>query len=171
MGEPTAPVVVAAFGVFEPGLIGALYEEARGRASREQVLAAREEGSVESLRRLLPDADVTDAVEQLRQGVEAVAGDLAGRPLFAGLVSLPWPADPLGQLWHAAGLLREYRGRRPPGRQRRRRPHRAADEPHDRALGRLGTHQVRRHPAGGPPRRWPRPPPDWPSGAWWPTAG
>lgn len=110
MGEPTAPVVVAAFGVFEPGLIGALYDEARGLAAREQVLAAREEGSLESLRRLLPDADVAEAAEQLRRGVEAVAGDLAGRPLFAGLVSLPWPADPLGQLWHAAGLLREYRG-------------------------------------------------------------
>ncbi|SDO47563.1 hypothetical protein [Geodermatophilus sp. DSM 45219] len=110
MGEPVAPVVVAAFGVFEPGLIGSLYEQARGLASREEVLAAREEGSVESLRRLLADADVEDAVEQLRRGIDAVTADLAGRPLFAGLVSLPWPADPLGGLWHAAGLLREYRG-------------------------------------------------------------
>jgi hypothetical protein len=110
MGEPCAPVVVAAFGVFEPGLISSLYEQARGLASREQVLAAREEGSVESLRALLPDADVEDAVEQLRRGTDALTGDLAGRPLFAGLVSLPWPADPLGQLWHAASLLREYRG-------------------------------------------------------------
>lgn len=110
MGEPSAPVVVAAFGVFEPGLIASLYEQARGLASREQVLAAREEGSVESLRALLPDADVEGAVEQLRRGVDALTGDLAGRPLFAGLVSLPWPADPLGRLWHAAGLLREYRG-------------------------------------------------------------
>ena len=110
MGEPCAPVVVAAFGVFEPGLIGSLYEQARGLASREQVLAAREEGSVESLHALLPGADVEEAVEQLRRGTDAVAADLAGRPLFAGLVSLPWPADPLGQLWHAVGLLREYRG-------------------------------------------------------------
>jgi hypothetical protein len=110
MGEPSPPVVVAAFGVFEPGLITSLYEQARGLASREQVLAAREEGVVESLRALLPGADVGSAVEQLRRGVDALAGDLAGRPLFAGLVSLPWPVDPLGQLWHAASLLREYRG-------------------------------------------------------------
>ncbi len=58
MGEPTAPVVVSAFAVFEPGLISGLWDEARRIASREQVLAVREEGSVASLRELLPDADV-----------------------------------------------------------------------------------------------------------------
>ena len=110
MGEPSAPVVVAAFGVFEPGLITSLYEEARGITPRATILAAREEGAVESLRELLPDADVTGAVKQLRQATDVAAADVAGRPLFAGLVSLPWPADPLGQLWHAATLLREYRG-------------------------------------------------------------
>ena len=110
MGEPSAPVVVAAFGVFEPGLIASLYEEARGTATRDAVLAARERGSVESLQELLPDADVGDAVELLRRATDLAAADLAGRSLFAGLVSLPWPAEPLGQLWHAASLLREYRG-------------------------------------------------------------
>ncbi len=110
LGEPSAPVVVAAFGVFEPNLIAGLYEQARGLASREQVLAAREEGSIESLHALLPGADVEAAVEQLRRGIDAVSAGLTGRPLFAGLVSLPWPADPLGQLWHATSLLREYRG-------------------------------------------------------------
>ena len=110
MGEPSAPVVVSAFAVFEPGLITGLYEEARRTASREQVLAVREEGSVASLRELLPDADVGDAVAQLRRATDLAAADVAGRPLFAGLASLPWPADPVGQLWHATNLLREYRG-------------------------------------------------------------
>jgi hypothetical protein len=110
MGEPAAPVVVAAFGVFEPGLITGLYEEARGRATRDDVLTAREQGAVESLRALLPNADVTDAVAALRRGTDVAAQHLVGRPLFAGLVSLPWPDDPLGQLWHAATMLREYRG-------------------------------------------------------------
>ena len=110
MGAPTAPVVVSAFAVFEPGLISGLWDEARRIASREQVLAVREEGSVASLRALLPDADVADAVEQLRRATDLAAADVAGRPLFAGLVSLPWPADPLGRLWHATNLLREYRG-------------------------------------------------------------
>jgi hypothetical protein len=113
MGEPTAPVVVAAFGVFEPGLVTSLYEQARGLCTREQVLAAREGGAVASLRELLPDVpagDVTAAAGRLRRATDVAADDVAGRPLFAGLTSLPWPEDPWGQLWHAANLLREYRG-------------------------------------------------------------
>ena len=110
MGEPTAPVVVAAFGVFEPGALTAWYEQARATAGRDAVLAAREEGVVESLGELLPGADVRDAVELLRRAVDAAAPHVVGRPLFAGQLSLPWPADPLAQLWHAATLLREFRG-------------------------------------------------------------
>ncbi|MGY1699769.1 SCO6745 family protein [Geodermatophilus sp. SYSU D00766] len=110
MGAPAAPVVVAAFGVFEPGVLTGWYEQARATAGRADVLAAREEGVVESLRELLPDADVTGAVAALRRGADAAAPHVVGRPLFAGQLSLPWPADPLGQLWHAATLLREFRG-------------------------------------------------------------
>ena len=44
----------------------------------------------------------------LRRGLQAA--DPAGRPLFAGLAARPWPADELGQLWHACALLRELRG-------------------------------------------------------------
>lgn len=110
MGEPTATVVVAAFGVFEPGLIAALYDQARATAARKDVLAAREEGAVEGLRAVLGDTDVTGAVQLLRNATDRITGDVAGRPLFAGLVSLPWPEDPLGRLWHACCLLREYRG-------------------------------------------------------------
>ncbi|MGY1710471.1 hypothetical protein ACI8AC_13275 [Geodermatophilus sp. SYSU D00758] len=110
MGEPSPEVVVAAFGVFEPGLVTAAYAAGRAAATREQVLAARAEGSAASLRALLPDADVTAAVDQLRRATDLAAADLTGRPLFAGLVSLPWPDDPLGRLWHAVTLLREHRG-------------------------------------------------------------
>lgn len=113
MGEPSAPVVVAAFGVFEPGLVTSLYAQARGLCSRADVLAAREAGAVASLRELLPDVppdEVSAAVRQLRTATEAAAADVTGRPLFAGLTSLPWPTDPWGRLWHAANLLREYRG-------------------------------------------------------------
>ena len=110
MGEPAAQVVVAAFGVFEPGLIASLYEEARATASRADVLAAREQGVAESLRGLLGDVDVRDAVAALRRGTDVAATHLVGRPLFAGVVSLPWPDDPFAQLWHATTLLREYRG-------------------------------------------------------------
>ena len=33
-----------------------------------------------------------------------------GRPLYAGHADLPWPDEPLLELWHAASLLREHRG-------------------------------------------------------------
>ncbi len=89
MGEPAPLVVVAAFGVFEPGLLTGLYEQARATASRADVLATREQGVVESLRDLLPGVDVTGAVAVLRRSTDAAAEDLAGRPLFAGQLSLP----------------------------------------------------------------------------------
>lgn len=113
MGEPTAPVVVAAFGVFEPGLVASLYDQARGLASRADVLAARERGAVESLHEVLgdvPTGEVETAVAQLRRATDVAAADVTGRPLVAGLASLDWPEDPLGQLWHALSVLREYRG-------------------------------------------------------------
>jgi hypothetical protein len=113
MGEPSWGVVAAAFGVFEPGLIRDLYEQARETATRDAVLVAREAGAVEAMHALLAgldEAQVTGAVAALRRATDVAARDVAGRPLFAGLLSLPWPADPMGQLWHAASLLREYRG-------------------------------------------------------------
>jgi hypothetical protein len=39
-----------------------------------------------------------------------VAGDVAGRPLFAAHASLDWPGPAHLILWHAQTLLREYRG-------------------------------------------------------------
>ena len=113
MGEPTAPVVVAAFGVFEPGLVAQLYQQARGIASRADVLAARERGAVESLHEVLgdvPTGEVETAVAQLRRATDVAVADVAGRPLVAGLASLDWPDDAWGSLWHALNILREYRG-------------------------------------------------------------
>ena len=36
--------------------------------------------------------------------------DLAGKPMGAALAGLHMPDDPIGRLWHAASILREYRG-------------------------------------------------------------
>ena len=33
-----------------------------------------------------------------------------GKPLFAGLLSLGLPGDPMGDMWRLADMLREYRG-------------------------------------------------------------
>lgn len=113
LGEPPAELVASTFAVFEPGFVGSTYAEGRAACSRAAVLQAREEGAIESLHQVLPptdvpDADVAQAVSVLRRAIDAA--DPTGRPLFAGLSSLEWPADGLGQLWRACELLREFRG-------------------------------------------------------------
>jgi hypothetical protein len=63
------------------------------------------------LRRLLGEPDaakVNRAVELLQRGL-AVA-EHAGHPLYSGLRSLPWPDDPIGQLWRSCDMVREHRG-------------------------------------------------------------
>jgi len=108
LGDPSVEVVASAFGVYLPRLVTALYDEARRQCGRAGFLAAREEATIASLHEILGDADVAGAVAVLRRGVEAA--DATGRPLYAGLRSLGWPEDPMGQLWRACELLREHRG-------------------------------------------------------------
>lgn len=108
LGEPAAAVVVSAFAVFEPGLITSLYEEARGKVGRSELVEARVDATTESLREVLGDADVSGVVTALRRGIDAADG--TGRPLFAGLASQPWPEHPVGQLWRACDIIREHRG-------------------------------------------------------------
>jgi hypothetical protein len=108
MGEPAAAVVVSAFAVFEPGLITSLYEEARGKVGRTDLVETRDEATTTSLRAVLGDADVSPVVTALRRGIDAADG--TGRPLFSGLASQPWPEHPVGQLWRACDILREHRG-------------------------------------------------------------
>ena len=108
LGEPPPAVVVAAFGVFEPNLVGALYEMGRQACGRAEVLATRTEATVRSLAAILEGADVAGAAAALRRATEAADG--TGRVLFSGLRSLEWPDEPVGQLWRACELLREHRG-------------------------------------------------------------
>lgn len=110
LGEPEATVAASAFGVFEPGLVVSLYDAGRATASLADVRAAKLSGSVAALREVLggsPDG-LGDAVAGLRRAVDAA--DPTGRPMHAGLLGVGWPDDPLGQLWHAATILREHRG-------------------------------------------------------------
>jgi hypothetical protein len=109
LGEPEGTVVASAFGVFEPGLIVSLYDAAREACGLAEVRAVKEAGAVESLRQVLGEpAGLAEAVAQLRRAVDAA--DPYGRTMHSGLRALPWPADPLGQLWHACTILREHRG-------------------------------------------------------------
>ena len=108
LGEVEPAVVASAFAVFEPGLVGALYDQARQACSRADVLATRAEATAASLEQVLAGADVAPVVASLRRALGAA--DATGRPLYSGLSSLPWPESPVGQLWRATELLREHRG-------------------------------------------------------------
>jgi len=104
-------VVVAAFAVFEPGIITEAYEEARKAADRESVLRIREQATTESLEQILQGVDAGElgtAADLLQRAVETAPG--SGRPLFSGLRSLPWPANTVGRLWRSCEALREHRG-------------------------------------------------------------
>lgn len=109
MGQVPGPVVVAAFGVFNPAIIIPHVDAGWRLADRDAVLAARERGTTASLRRLLGDAPgAARATELLLRGAEAA--EVGGHFLFAGLRSLGVPEDPIGALWRAADLVREHRG-------------------------------------------------------------
>ena len=111
MGKPSGLVVTAAFGVFNPAIVVPAVEAGWAATDPEPLLEARYKGAVASLRRLLgePDAsEISRAVELLRRGLEAAEG--AGHPLFSGLKGLPWPDEPLGQLWRCCDMVREHRG-------------------------------------------------------------
>jgi hypothetical protein len=78
----------------------------------EAAIAARQEGCVNALRRILGDLletpDFARAVELLTKA--ATSAPLEGRPMYAALRTLPLPEEPVGRLFHAASLLREHRG-------------------------------------------------------------
>ncbi len=111
MGKPSGLVVTAAFGVFNPAIVVPAVESGWAITEPAPLLQARYDGAVASLRRLVGDPDplqLERAVESLRRGLEVAEG--AGHPLFSGLKSLPWPADPVGQLWRCCDMVREHRG-------------------------------------------------------------
>jgi hypothetical protein len=53
---------------------------------------------------------VNEVLALTRRAAEAACEHAQGRPLFAAHAALPWPKEPVLQLWHAQTLLREFRG-------------------------------------------------------------
>lgn len=108
LGEPSPAVVAATFAWFEPGLVTAVYGQARQAVPRATMVDERDRLAVESLSAVLAGEDVTSVARVLRAAVEGADG--SGRPLFAGLAQQRWPDDPVGELWRATELVREHRG-------------------------------------------------------------
>lgn len=110
MGKAPGAVIAAAFAVFKPSMVEEAVAEGWARTDPEPVLEARLAGAVEQLTRILgePDDDVRRATAILRSLTDDL--EVAGRPVFAGLTTLPWPESEWGALWRAADLVREHRG-------------------------------------------------------------
>jgi hypothetical protein len=112
MGAVGPGVVTATFYNFSPTLVARYVPRAWGLVAPEQVVAARLDAARASLTRLLGEAaggpEVAELAGLLREACAVLTAE--GRPLYAGHADLPWPDDDLGALWHAATLLREWRG-------------------------------------------------------------
>ncbi len=108
LGEPSGAVVAAAFAWFEPGLVTALWDAARSAVPCDQLVQARDESTVTSLREVLAGDDPGEVAGLLADA--AAAADGMGRPLFSGRRADGRPQDSVHLLWWACGLVREHRG-------------------------------------------------------------
>ncbi len=113
-GPASPEVVIATFYNFSPHLVRQALPAAWEVTSPEQLRAARLEAADAALRRAgihsNPELELEETLALARRAAEAACERLDGRPLFAAHAALPWPDDPLLDLWHAQTLLREYRG-------------------------------------------------------------
>jgi hypothetical protein len=113
MGPVGPGVVTATFYNFSPSLVARHIPRAWRLATPEEIVAARFDAARASLTRLLGQdgagsAEVAELAGLLREACTVLTPE--ARPLYAGHADLPWPEEPLLQLWHGATLLREHRG-------------------------------------------------------------
>ena len=113
LGAVTLGAVSAIFYTFNPELMGRFFPRAWTLASPADIVAGRRTAVDTSLRRLLGPStiDSPELAEAAALAREAAEGCFAvGRPMFAAQEALGWPDEPHIALWHAATLLREFRG-------------------------------------------------------------
>jgi hypothetical protein len=107
-----AAVVHALFYNFAEGEVARHIPRVWDTVTPEAATAARQQGSVAALRRIL--GDLADTAGVARAGDLLIkAGTRArteGRPLYAAVRTLPVPTEPVARMWHGANLLREHRG-------------------------------------------------------------
>lgn len=110
MGQVSGAVVAAAFGVFNPDAVVPSVEFGWSKVDAPTICAARTGGAVAQLERVLgPSPDgLGRATELLRSAAAPLRPE--GKPLYAGLLDLGLPGEPLADAWRLADMLREYRG-------------------------------------------------------------
>lgn len=108
VGTPAPELVVALFHGFAPRMATRALPDAWSMASRDDVLATRYDLARAALTSAVDGADTGQLAKELSAITRGV--DFAGKPLAAAHHSLPEPDDDIGRIWHAATVLREYRG-------------------------------------------------------------
>jgi hypothetical protein len=112
LGRVPAEVVHALFYNFFPGEAARHIPRVWELTTPQAAFAARDDGCVRVLRRVLGDIATTPglvrAADLLAQA--AVSAPTEGRAMYAALRALPLPEEPLARLFRAATLLREHRG-------------------------------------------------------------
>ncbi len=104
-------VIVSAFGVFSPGLLIPVIEQARTLSSRDAILDARTIGAsagLEQATKAIAVETINRAADHLLAAMHSV--EPGPRPLFGALQGLPVADSPYARLWRAAELFREHRG-------------------------------------------------------------
>ncbi len=110
LGQVPGELVASAFAVFNPAAVIPAVDFGWTLTDADTIRQARHDGAVEQLTRILGSepAGLDRVVDALRRSVASLRPE--GRPLFAGLSSLPEPINPLGAAWWLGDQLREFRG-------------------------------------------------------------
>lgn len=113
LGRDVPPEVVhALFYNFAGGEVARHIPRVWEVVTPEAANAAREQGSVAALRRILGElADAAGVARAAELTIKAgTSARTEGRALYAAVRTLPVPTEPVARLWHGANLLREHRG-------------------------------------------------------------
>jgi hypothetical protein len=112
LGRVPAEVVDAAFYSFAPGEVARHVPRVWDTTTPEAAHAARQQGCVAALVRILGDLVDGPGLERAADllTLAAVGAPVEGRVMYAALRSLPVPEEPVARMWHAAHMLREHRG-------------------------------------------------------------
>ena len=110
LGQAPGELIASAFAVFNPAAVVPAVTYGWTLTDAATIARARTEGATAQLVRILGESPegLARATELLQRANEPLRPE--GRPLYAGLVSLGVPDDPMGAAWRLTDRLREYRG-------------------------------------------------------------
>jgi hypothetical protein len=110
MGQVPGEVVAAAFGVFNPAVVVPALSQGWTLTDAATICGVRTQGAIDQLRRIVGERPpgLARATELLRRANDGLRPE--GRALYAGLLALGLPGDPIGDMWRLGDRLREYRG-------------------------------------------------------------